>query len=87
MCADGGANILYDMSGHGGESHCALRDIICLNLLTLSHLRSALKPDAIKGDLDSIRSDVKSHYEVRSEATSLVYGARQRSSKLGTTSQ
>ncbi|GMH81167.1 hypothetical protein TrVE_jg8663 [Triparma verrucosa] len=40
MCADGGANRLYDMSGGG-----------------------ALKPDAIKGDLDSIRGDVLKYYE------------------------
>lgn len=55
---------------------CALwYPFVLLCLLTLSRGRSALKPDAIKGDLDSIRSDVKSHYEVRSEATSLVWGS------------
>ncbi|GMI07501.1 hypothetical protein TrLO_g8232 [Triparma laevis f. longispina] len=39
ICADGGANRLYDMSG------------------------GAQKPDAIKGDLDSIRPQVLKHYE------------------------
>jgi len=43
---------------------CALwYPFVLLCLLSLSRGRSALKPDAIKGDLDSIRSDVKSHYE------------------------
>ena len=66
MCADGGANRLYDMSSLGGEypRKSALHDKppMC-DLLTPLSSSSAFKPDVIKGDLDSIRPDVKSHYE------------------------
>ncbi|KAI5084207.1 hypothetical protein GOP47_0000376 [Adiantum capillus-veneris] len=51
ICADGGANQLYD----------------CLpELLPNSDptaLRTRYKPDVIKGDLDSVRSEVKAFYE------------------------
>lgn len=45
-CADGGANRLYDVLGASGDP----------NLL------SSLLPDIVKGDLDSLRDDVRLYY-------------------------
>ncbi|KAI8906675.1 thiamine pyrophosphokinase [Entophlyctis helioformis] len=44
ICADGGANRLYDSLGS-------------------DELRSKMLPDAIRGDLDSLRADVRQFYE------------------------
>ncbi|KAF8625535.1 hypothetical protein AX15_005302 [Amanita polypyramis BW_CC] len=50
-CADGGANQLYDVQG---ETQSLLPDS--------TDLRKLYMPDLIKGDLDSIRHDVKKYY-------------------------
>ncbi|XP_068660234.1 thiamine pyrophosphokinase 1-like isoform X2 [Aristolochia californica] len=50
LCADGGANRVYD------EMPEILRDE------DESEVRRRFKPDVIKGDMDSIRSDVKEFY-------------------------
>lgn len=50
ICADGGANRLYD--------YCALWEAD----LSPSQARSMYTPDIIKGDLDSLRPDVKNYY-------------------------
>ncbi|KAG2355044.1 thiamine pyrophosphokinase [Suillus spraguei] len=45
-CADGGANRLHDVLGASGDPN----------------LRSSFLPDMVKGDLDSLRDDVRSYY-------------------------
>lgn len=51
ICADGGANQLYD---------CLPKLLHCEDP---TELRTKYKPDVIKGDLDSIRPEVKAFYE------------------------
>ncbi|KAF1982360.1 thiamine pyrophosphokinase, partial [Aulographum hederae CBS 113979] len=51
VCADGGANRLWDMLGEGGEGGEGRRE----NFL----------PDVIHGDLDSLRDDVRDYYAAR----------------------
>lgn len=51
ICADGGANQLYD---------CLPQIISCDDPIKL---RTEYKPDVIKGDLDSIRPEVKAFYQ------------------------
>jgi thiamine pyrophosphokinase len=68
-CADGGANQLYDLFEHpeieDGTTARALcvasLNSLCFNDETNVMLSSFL-PDLIKGDLDSIREDVKGYY-------------------------
>jgi thiamine pyrophosphokinase len=49
-CADGGANRLYDVLG--GASNSEVEPTTCCRYL----------PDLIKGDLDSLRGDVRKYY-------------------------
>ncbi|GMH76820.1 hypothetical protein TrRE_jg11716 [Triparma retinervis] len=53
ICADGGANRLYDLCGLAHSSGEELKT-------AGRHL-----PDAVKGDMDSIRPDVRRYYESR----------------------
>ncbi|KAF8557455.1 thiamine pyrophosphokinase Thi80 [Imleria badia] len=49
-CADGGANRLYDLLGEAGNTEL---------------LRNLYTPDLIKGDLDSLREDVREYYSTK----------------------
>ncbi|KAF8127048.1 thiamine pyrophosphokinase [Boletus edulis] len=49
-CADGGANRLYDLLGEAGDGEL---------------LRNLYTPDLIKGDLDSLRRDVREYYSTK----------------------
>ena len=68
-CADGGANQLYDLFEHpeiqdgmtARALYVASLNTFCFDNETKMMLSSFL-PDLIKGDLDSIREDVKSYY-------------------------
>ncbi len=70
-CADGGANRLHDLLN--GDSGNATDDTInTTTTTTTTTIASAAAdtindylPDLIKGDLDSIREDVKRYYETR----------------------
>lgn len=52
MCADGGANRLYDGLPR------------LLPGMEPGQARAAFLPDSIRGDLDSVRHDVQAFYEV-----------------------
>ncbi|KAJ5442234.1 thiamine pyrophosphokinase eukaryotic [Penicillium cf. griseofulvum] len=60
ICADGGANRLFDMPEVNEESKVS-------DIYRLDYLHNALRlgqlPDSIIGDLDSIRPAVREHYE------------------------
>ncbi|KAG0705648.1 thiamine pyrophosphokinase [Suillus ampliporus] len=63
-CADGGANRLHD----------------ALNVADGSDLRSSFLPDMVKGDLDSLRGDVKLYYT--SQNVPVIYDSDQDSTDL-----
>ncbi|KDE09754.1 hypothetical protein MVLG_00154 [Microbotryum lychnidis-dioicae p1A1 Lamole] len=80
-CADGGANRLYDASRCKEPSQAARtnRD----DPTTIHHDNDGddMIPDLIKGDLDSLRDDVRAYYE--SKNVSIVHDPDQYSTDLG----
>ena len=61
-CADGGANRLYDLPGRP-----LTEDLPASMRLILQYAQVSEQyiPDLVKGDLDSLRSDVRQYYEAR----------------------
>jgi len=62
-CADGGANRLYDL-------------FITSDIEDGATVRGHFLPNLIKGDLDSIRDDVRSYYQSHVSCISFVYVIR-----------
>ena len=61
-CADGGANRVYDV--FGDDDACVCRHAASQSVLGGPdwHSKDRFIPDLIKGDLDSLRDDVRQYY-------------------------
>jgi thiamine pyrophosphokinase len=61
-CADGGANRLHDVLNGGNSADATIDDTATT---TADHRVDNYLPDLLKGDLDSVREDVRRYYETR----------------------
>lgn len=62
-CADGGANRLHDVLN--GDSGDAINNTTTATASTAADRVDDYLPDLLKGDLDSVREDVRRYYETR----------------------
>jgi hypothetical protein len=65
-CADGGANRLHDvLNGDSGDAINAITTATTTTTSTAPDRVDDYLPDLLKGDLDSVREDVRRYYETR----------------------
>lgn len=86
-CADGGANRLHDvLNGDSGDAIDTTTTTTTTSTSTATNRVEDYLPDLLKGDLDSVRDDVKRYYETRvsrCSSTHLLLFLHERSAAVG----